>query len=373
MLNKALTLLVVLTLSAACGKKPNSSSKHKSSAKSLTNSEKSSEQKRESLMLAIEGGDETLVKILASELKDVNFTYNGQTPLNLAIEMGRLELVQFLKEAGAKPTMLGSDGLNAIHTTIRKGDDSIFAYFLSTGSLTGEENLRQALIFAISEKQEKIAIDLITMSENFSLKGMRHLAMENGLKTLAYFCHGVENHPTINLHFLEKVVNKGYTNYLRYAGRRSNLPQLANGADLLEKALDIADQDQRTKVIELLLALGFSPDGQENDSINPLLKAAKAMDLINARILLNAGANPNIFDGNNRSAIFYATTNLDVAMVDLLLKNKAKTFQIIRSGRRVYFVTACQNLRVDYHNRTNRTYSELVRDFKKIGELLNCN
>jgi ankyrin len=77
------------------------------------------------------------------------------------------------------------------------------------------------------------------------------------------------------------------------------------------------------KMIKLLLKLGGSPNGAAGCGMAPLILATGGGDLATVKVLLDAGADPNIF-GHASSPLANAKNSKNTKMVNLLLKYGAK-------------------------------------------------
>ncbi len=77
------------------------------------------------------------------------------------------------------------------------------------------------------------------------------------------------------------------------------------------------------KMIKLLLKLGGSPNGAAGCGMAPIILATGGGDLTVVKVLLDAGADPNIF-GHASSPLANAKNSKNTKMVNLLLKYGAK-------------------------------------------------
>ncbi|XP_051818432.1 ankyrin repeat domain-containing protein 7-like [Antechinus flavipes] len=76
-------------------------------------------------------------------------------------------------------------------------------------------------------------------------------------------------------------------------------------------------------IVSLLVERKCKVDLQDKDSLTPLIKAVLCHQEECAIILLKHGANPNLGDHNNNTALHYAAFDQNVAMVEKLLTYKA--------------------------------------------------
>lgn len=248
-------------------------------------------------------------------------TFDGTTPLVLAIEENKPKIVELL---------------------IKEGKANIYGYYY------GEDFEKYPIYCAV--KNKNLNMIKILLNNNFNLKEENYIlsyAMENSDENIVKYL--VENgadmysyeitalyqavlnlNPKLVEYFLDKgasIEKAGGTDVygnimMAAAGSKFNNSNDKSPVDLtlLEKSAE-----NSAKITEMLI--GKADKNIINDSLEgktPLIIAVGNSYIDTAKILIENGANINAVDIEGWSALSYAVNNGDIEIAKLLLENKAK-------------------------------------------------
>ena len=248
-------------------------------------------------------------------------TFDGTTPLVLAIEENKPKIVELL---------------------IKEGKANVYGYY------HGEDFEKYPIYCAV--KNKNLNIIKILLNNNFNLKEENYIlsyAMENSDENIIKYL--VENgadmysyeitalyqavlnlNPKLVEYFLDKgasIEKAGGTDVygnimMAAAGSKFNNSNDKSPVDLtlLEKSAE-----NSAKITEMLI--GKADKNIINDSLEgktPLIIAVGNSYIDTAKILIENGANINAVDFEGWSALSYAVNNGDIEIAKLLLENKAK-------------------------------------------------
>lgn len=248
-------------------------------------------------------------------------TFDGTTPLVLAIEENKPKIVELL---------------------IKEGKANVYGYYF------GEDFEKYPIYCAV--KNKNLNIIKILLNNNFDLKRESYIlsyAMENSDENIVKYL--VENgadmysyeitalyqavlnlNPKLVEYFLDKgasIEKAGGTDVygnimMAAAGSKFNNSNDKSPVDLtlLEKSAE-----NSAKITEMLI--GKADKNIINDSLEgktPLIIAVGNSYIDTAKILIENGANINAVDIEGWSALSYAVNNGDIEIAKLLLENKAK-------------------------------------------------
>jgi ankyrin repeat protein len=114
----------------------------------------------------------------------IDFRFNsGATPLIVAAEMGRFDVVEFLIESGANPNACNDHNYTALHWAAFHGHQGIVELLLKNGA---DPNIKDStgstpLVLAISKGDRKIAAELIYSGANIDKLKLIDIASKKGL------------------------------------------------------------------------------------------------------------------------------------------------------------------------------------------------
>ena len=258
---------------------------------------------RPALHVAAGQNDLVFIRQWIKDGKDVDYMYNDdrllfhgsggrvrkQTALMIAAERHNFEVVQLLVNAGANVYLASShadgygEGKTVFDYAVEGGDVRIISY-----------------LWKLSDKQ--------TMLRGLSRNFLR--AFDRG-------CHGFpqEGKRELVAFFLEAFDRKYATEALwRISEREACIPEIRfiidQGISPDSKALATAASAGLTAIVSLYLnnaadvnAYGFSTFADFGSIVTPLIAAAGDKKVEAMRLLLSAGANPNLQDSAGRTAL----------------------------------------------------------------------
>ncbi len=279
---------------------------------------------------AISSGNLDRVKDCLADLStDVNaFGKNGKTPLRLAAELGLLEQVRLLVEAGANLNSQDGDGVIPLRAAIEYDQKEIFDFLINNKADPNAKSSRNSspLMMAIYYARIEIfnaLIDLgvdINVENDYSYNALDFAALSgNGFmfdvlldlgarlnftkeKEWPIICSSAQGG---NPDIIKKVIGLG-------AGINSST---SDGWGPIHRAA----HNNMIPALVILLELGASPNHYINDGWTALMIAAwkNFPDII--KQLLYFGANPNFYKANNYNALLIACYHANTEAIKALL------------------------------------------------------
>mmetsp|Transcript_3653 Transcript_3653/g.13118 ORF Transcript_3653/g.13118 Transcript_3653/m.13118 type:complete len:384 (-) Transcript_3653:235-1386(-) len=255
--------------------------------------------------------------------------YDGQgdTPLYIAIELGRTELAHRCLASGADPNLISERTLSyPIHVAVEKGDGAMVDALLRHG---GDVNAQTCSQSAYAQNE-----------------WVRRKEDEHGVLQK-------ERMPTLNNTPLMVAVREGYTDIVKQLIEQGANLELKD--EVYDTALLIALEEEQYEVAEILLDHGASATVQKEgslgtplhsfvssgdaDAVRLLLKALTPEDINSkasrggftplglaarrgsveiCRALMEKGADPQLPDGMGHTPLHYATVNKKQQVMDML-------------------------------------------------------
>lgn len=255
-------------------------------------------------------------------------TFDGTTPLVLAIEENKPKIVELLIKEG-KANIYGVYAKETekypIYCAVKNKNLNIIKILLNNNFNLKEENY--ILSYAMENSDENIVKYLVENGANINYEIFYE--NEESKRTILY-----DAVLSLNLKLVEYFLDKGasiekaggtdvYGNIMMAAaGSKFNNSNDKSPVDLtlLEKSAE-----NSAKITEMLI--GKADKNIINDSLEgktPLIIAVGNSYIDTAKILIENGANINAVDIEGWSALSYAVNNGDIESAKLLLENKAK-------------------------------------------------
>lgn len=281
----------------------------------------------ESLITAIKDQDRILVKTALANQADPNYlSYKGQRPIVLASKYGDAQIVETLISRGADPNLTDKEGNYALIEAVKNNNLGALKSLLPKIDNINviDENNEGALVIALKRKNQGITNFLIKNGIQLNVKDRRgkrpiDIASNKDLR-LSYQLiknvnviqrKGIEQNRIINF------IEDGAYDTLDYIARFHDLKASLKGLNYILAILKIDDKINQTKILRLLLENKVDANGEE-DSVIPIIATSKAKNLYATRLLFQYGANLNLQDSENMTAMGYAAKNLDVKLVNFL-------------------------------------------------------
>mgnify|MGYP000640706806 CR=1 FL=1 len=300
-------------------------------------------------------GDKIIKELVLNYGKDINQTGDEDIGgLYQAIKHNNIKAVKFFIENNAYVEIATFDGITPLVLAIEENKPKIVELLIKEGKANiygyyyGEDFEKYPIYCAV--KNKNLNIIKILLNNNFNLKEENYIlsyAMENSDENIIKYL--VENgadmysyeitalyqavlnlNPKLVEYFLDKgasIEKAGGTDVygnimMAAAGSKFNNSNDKSPVDLtlLEKSAE-----NSAKITEMLI--GKADKNIINDSLEgktPLIIAVGNSYIDTAKILIENGANINAVDIEGWSALSYAVNNGDIEIAKLLLENKAK-------------------------------------------------
>lgn len=299
-------------------------------------------------------GDKIIKELVLNYGKDINQTGDEDIGgLYQAIKHNNIKAVKFFIENNANVEIATFDGTTPLVLAIEENKPKIVELLIKEGKANiygvyAKETEKYPIYCAV--KNKNLNIIKILLNNNFNLKEENYIlsyAMENSDENIVKYL--VENgadmysyeitalyqavlnlNPKLVEYFLDKgasIEKAGGTDVygnimMAAAGSKFNNSNDKSPVDLtlLEKSAE-----NSAKITEMLI--GKADKNIINDSLEgktPLIIAVGNSYIDTAKILIENGANINAVDIEGWSALSYAVNNGDIEIAKLLLENKAK-------------------------------------------------
>ena len=299
-------------------------------------------------------GDKIIKELVLNYGKDINQTGDGDIGgLYQAVKNDNIKAVKFFIENNANAEIATFDGTTPLVLAIEENKPKIVELLIKEGKANiygvyAKETEKYPIYCAV--KNKNLNMIKILLNNNFDLKRESYIlsyAMENSDENIVKYL--VENgadmysyeitalyqavlnlNPKLVEYFLDKgasIEKAGGTDVygnimMAAAGSKFNNSNDKSPVDLtlLEKSAE-----NSAKITEMLI--GKADKNIINDSLEgktPLIIAVGNSYIDTAKILIENGANINAVDFEGWSALSYAVNNGDIEIAKLLLENKAK-------------------------------------------------
>ena len=292
---------------------------------------------------------------------DVNATNKkNQTTLMLASAGGSIDVVNALLEAGADPTITDADGCIWLHYAVARKCSTrgnVLQLTIDHGAdvnATNEKNQTVLMLACVVGNIDAINALLkagsnpgITDSDGCTWLHHAVYVKCNEEVLQAIISHGtnINAKNKWNQTALVLAYHNGYINAIRMlleAGADSKLTD-AEGNTLLHHAV-YGGTD--AEVIQAIVDKGVNVDDQNKENVTALMFACMNGNEDTIKILLNAGADPNLEDVDGNTSLYYAVcgaVNAESIGIDLILETKACS----HISNANYDTCLCESARVD--------------------------
>ncbi len=246
-----------------------------------------------------------------ANLEEVNL--NKETPLIVAVIANRLNSVQVLLDNRVDMNRKDSNEETALHRAI-----------ILQGTST--------LVDEVRKSYEDIALLLIKEGANIEITNKQdktpyRLAQDHHadrvvelIKSIIDVTYG---NPDINT-FRNLLTNGDVRNLSAMLSRYPNMVLIYESINPLVIAMDIQDEMDALRSVQILLNYKASASGPVNAEVTPLIKATKLQKRSYMQMFIDAKANVNAFDSNGKSALYHAIDLTNSELVDMLLANQAR-------------------------------------------------
>ncbi|WP_353281769.1 ankyrin repeat domain-containing protein [Wolbachia endosymbiont (group B) of Horisme vitalbata] len=285
-------------------------------------------------LLAEDGNEEVIRDILNSiDSKKLSEIVNiadkrKDTPLDLAIMYGHLEIVKYLIKKGAK--LRTNDNSTPLHIAALYGQVEIFKYFTDNEYFKLNwiyDNNTTILYNAIEANKLSIIEYLVEKGVNVNLKDKDyvsplHFAVENGhLDIVDYFVGkgaDVNSQDEDGMSPLHYAVDSDHSNIVEYLAEKRAKINLQNRSGM--GPLHFAAKDGRLNIVECLIRKGADVNLKDENDMSPLHFATVYgyLDVVEYLIIQGAIIEPRNKDGMSplHSAALYGDSGIVKCLVE---------------------------------------------------------
>ncbi|MGI4847077.1 MAG: ankyrin repeat domain-containing protein [Janthinobacterium lividum] len=287
------------------------------------------------LHIATADGDEDIVAALLAAKADVNAAdAGGKTPLMYAGEHGNMKLVHCLLEQGAAIDQANFDQHTALYLAVAKRRHDVVALLLSRGARVEDphHNFKPALCAAVLASDARL-IDMLVEHGNATI----HFVQPDGTTALAIAVRNKAVHFSI-LEMLSKRTQP-YLHTLDFKDRyplnlaimyrsdrvfsrlRADCWSIGYSNEVCDFPLSVAAKYCRLEIMRTLLEWGARYRACKSDGITALSVAIRAGSLPAVNLLLDAGADMDVKDAQQKTPLIHAFEHGEnrANVVDLLI------------------------------------------------------
>ncbi|KAG5674417.1 hypothetical protein PVAND_004390 [Polypedilum vanderplanki] len=299
------------------------------------------------LLLAVEAGNQSMVRELlssqtAEQLKAQTTT--GETALHLAAKRHDVDMTRILVDYGANVDAQNGEGQTSLHIAAAEGDEALVKYFYGVrASPHIPDNQDRTPMHLAAENGHASIIELLCDKFKASIyertkdgSTLMHIASLHGHAECAQmlfkkgvFLHMPNKSGARSIHTAARKGHVGIINTLLQKGEHVDVTTNDNYT-----ALHIAVESAKPAVVETLLGYGADlhiQGGKLRET--PLHLGARVPDGDRCVLmLLKSGANPNITTENGETPVHVASKYGNVITLDLLLEDNGDPLLKSHSG-----------------------------------------
>ncbi|RFU27758.1 hypothetical protein B7463_g8575, partial [Scytalidium lignicola] len=258
---------------------------------------------------AIRNGHVEAVKIFLQRGADPMYRGPwGQTPMHMASASGQADITRLLAEAGADMNARDDNNFTPLYEASLWGNFKSVEVLVSLGADT--------TLATSVERDVQGWTPLIVASEEGHIRCVKLLLAAKADPNLA----GPHGTP---LHYAIRKSHEDVVEELLRNGADPNHSTLQPPV-LDQIFVDICDEDQRLRLLKLLIQHGANIDAIDANKTSPLIYAAQLGNIECAKYLLDHGADISLADYSERSAFIYAIDYNQIEIVRLLLERGVK-------------------------------------------------
>jgi ankyrin repeat protein len=265
------------------------------------------------LHIAAENGFQATAETLAAGKADVNArTTKQETPLQLAVTAGHVAMTKFLLAKGADTDARDANGRTALMLAASRGHLETMQALLAAGAKPDleDESGRTALSYAAERGHLETVKSLLAAK-----------ADPNAGKVLPLHLAIHAKAAGVVQALLEAGADAGRAGQVTWQVRVGNTTYGSGMTGSLLTPLFLAIHEGNAEAVKLLLANKADPNGLGPDRLPVILQAAWQPSVLEP--LLQAGAKPNVDDGEGRTPLISATANGVAESVGVLLAHGA--------------------------------------------------
>jgi ankyrin repeat protein len=388
--NFALTFALLLSLGiTACGKK-SIEDKNKIKTENTKSTEEISFELASSLKKALEKGDLELLKevLRKSPSMDLNMVMSeGETMLTEVIKRDHRSMRDFLLEKGVSSERTNANKETPIIAAIISGQENSVRVLLDKDvdlnkkDAQGLTALHHAIMFladsdATREQKtirENLALLLIKSGAKVEITNpedknayrlsidVNSLPLQQLIRTIMEIEYGTPDLVTFRTVLQNGDVNSLNTMLTRYP----NMPVLYDSINPLVIALGYSSEIITLRMLQLLINYKSPLNGPADAETTPLVKATTMLNLGFVRLLLDAGAQAQSTDREGKSALYYAITLKNPALVDLLILSGASSKYNYRKAPYSFSFDGCKILKKMEGDAKTEPEKNVVKEMRK--------
>lgn len=275
------------------------------------------------LMHAAQHGSTRCMRVLIDAGLDVHATDQyGMTALNYA---STTDCVRLLVAAGADVDHIDETGYSRLKSAAEQGDEAMVAALLTLGADPDADRLNEAPLFkAVSADNLTIVELLLAAGANpnaqtvpdgwFPLMDVRS---EEMLTTMLAAGADVHLSDAAGADVLQYIRDPELIDILLQSGAQLD-PKYSVGGTALHRAV----QNQDEHLAAFLIERGAHVGNPTSWGQTPLMQAAEVSFVPGVQLLLQAGADPNGVDEDQRTALFYAAAPEGFTAYQLMQENR---------------------------------------------------
>lgn len=389
--------IAVLSASLAvtsCGKRAKDAEKEALQT-STPSQEKEFEEATRAIWIAVVAKDAVRSRELLNTHRDLNLNYvyqTGETLLTVAVKNNDLEMIDLLLEKNVDTEKSNVRGDNPLMIAAREGHLGLVQRFTgmynakyktkenpATPQVLNQKNLDSdtALLLALKHRHEAIALFMINQGVNADItdrdnRNALHLSRNLNLEKVYELLKSkrdAEDGTLSREDFLVLLRGADVATLQAVVEKTPHVLKEYADENLLVQVLQNQPTDTAVGMIQLLLDKQVSEDGPEFSKTTPLIESIKLNKLYFMNLFLQAGADRNKRDAEEKSPLVWAIeTNNQLAVKKLLAYAAITSYSLIRDGRRITF-RACD---VAKATKKKLDGAEERRNMDEIMKLLDC-
>jgi ankyrin repeat protein len=241
-------------------------------------------------------------------------TSKGDTALHRAAGIGNLEITRLLIEAGAYVNAIDGDGRTPLDRAAVNGRREVIQELLAhkAGPKLDDAIWLSSLCWVIGKEDIETLRLLLPLGKKPLRDAVAAQSPRNSPEARSSACNP--------LHYAMALEDPAFTRLLLEAGEDPEETVAGTDRKLVMRAVCESPSSAQQAKLKLLLEHGAKELDQKNDKgQTALLCAAEDDEVETMRLLLQAGADPNIADNSGMTALDYALKERSEKALDLLL------------------------------------------------------